>query len=155
MCIRDSERTIQFNDDGTSLTQVLPETPVTQTSNTSGNRALVDTKRPEIIEFALTSSNEGVNLDYPDSRMVRDGDTLTISFESTERISTKDDLEGFRKPNVSFFFGNEELPVDVNNITKQLGHQGETKWQAELEICLLYTSPSPRDATLSRMPSSA
>ena len=25
----------------------------------------------------------------------------------------------------------------------------------ELEDCLLYTSPSPRDATLSRMPSSA
>ena len=25
----------------------------------------------------------------------------------------------------------------------------------ELGICLLYTSPSPRDATLSRMPSSA
>ena len=25
----------------------------------------------------------------------------------------------------------------------------------DLEICLLYTSPSPRDATLSRMPSSA
>ena len=24
-----------------------------------------------------------------------------------------------------------------------------------IEICLLYTSPSPRDATLSRMPSSA
>ena len=26
---------------------------------------------------------------------------------------------------------------------------------AQLNICLLYTSPSPRDATLSRMPSSA
>ena len=26
---------------------------------------------------------------------------------------------------------------------------------AEIEVCLLYTSPSPRDATLSRMPSSA
>ena len=25
----------------------------------------------------------------------------------------------------------------------------------ELQTCLLYTSPSPRDATLSRMPSSA
>ena len=25
----------------------------------------------------------------------------------------------------------------------------------KLDICLLYTSPSPRDATLSRMPSSA
>ena len=31
------------------------------------------------------------------------------------------------------------------------------KWfeDGELNICLLYTSPSPRDATLSRMPSSA
>ena len=27
--------------------------------------------------------------------------------------------------------------------------------QAQLGVCLLYTSPSPRDATLSRMPSSA
>ena len=27
--------------------------------------------------------------------------------------------------------------------------------QAEYKNCLLYTSPSPRDATLSRMPSSA
>ena len=26
---------------------------------------------------------------------------------------------------------------------------------AQLYVCLLYTSPSPRDATLSRMPSSA
>ena len=28
----------------------------------------------------------------------------------------------------------------------------ETAWDS---VCLLYTSPSPRDATLSRMPSSA
>ena len=37
----------------------------------------------------------------------------------------------------------------------------EVKWDTEMGddewdgICLLYTSPSPRDATLSRMPSSA
>ena len=30
-----------------------------------------------------------------------------------------------------------------------------TTCQTQVEICLLYTSPSPRDATLSRMPSSA
>ena len=29
------------------------------------------------------------------------------------------------------------------------------KVQRNIRICLLYTSPSPRDATLSRMPSSA
>ena len=36
------------------------------------------------------------------------------------------------------------------------GDVGDADWQAALaRICLLYTSPSPRDATLSRMPSSA
>ena len=31
----------------------------------------------------------------------------------------------------------------------------QSNWKAEEYFCLLYTSPSPRDATLSRMPSSA
>ena len=31
----------------------------------------------------------------------------------------------------------------------------ESSEESEMLICLLYTSPSPRDATLSRMPSSA
>ena len=39
--------------------------------------------------------------------------------------------------------GNQLITIDDKNIT-QLGTD-----------CLLYTSPSPRDATLSRMPSSA
>ena len=33
--------------------------------------------------------------------------------------------------------------------------EGEGERKRERESCLLYTSPSPRDATLSRMPSSA
>ena len=40
-----------------------------------------------------------------------------------------------------------------------LEHGGEAKQASDLDWkswgCLLYTSPSPRDATLSRMPSSA
>ena len=36
----------------------------------------------------------------------------------------------------------------------QLFHKG-LAYEAEVPVCLLYTSPSPRDATLSRMPSSA
>ena len=31
----------------------------------------------------------------------------------------------------------------------------ELRFRIRVRICLLYTSPSPRDATLSRMPSSA
>ena len=42
-------------------------------------------------------------------------------------------------------------------VTKQTGNNGKAvnKIYVELGCCLLYTSPSPRDATLSRMPSSA
>ena len=34
-------------------------------------------------------------------------------------------------------------------------HRADVVGVARREVCLLYTSPSPRDATLSRMPSSA
>ena len=35
------------------------------------------------------------------------------------------------------------------------GHPISVRFDANVNRCLLYTSPSPRDATLSRMPSSA
>ena len=40
---------------------------------------------------------------------------------------------------------------------KAYGHYGDTLYLARLQVadCLLYTSPSPRDGLLSRMPSSA
>ena len=49
---------------------------------------------------------------------------------------------------ISFsFLENTEVDVTVGGVLKTLG--------THYNICLLYTSPSPRDATLSRMPSSA
>ena len=49
-----------------------------------------------------------------------------------------------------------EEPVIEQNAHAELSEEGnervEEAWDAS---CLLYTSPSPRDATLSRMPSSA
>ena len=45
---------------------------------------------------------------------------------------------------------------DMGDVSRVLGMQVTRDNQAgSLTICLLYTSPSPRDATLSRMPSSA
>ena len=51
----------------------------------------------------------------------------------------------------------------IDNATTRRGvESSNSKWSSTLSIlagdyllCLLYTSPSPRDATLSRMPSSA
>ena len=42
--------------------------------------------------------------------------------------------------------GRMVIPANINHLAKSL---------EPMCICLLYTSPSPRDATLSRMPSSA
>ena len=44
------------------------------------------------------------------------------------------------------------LAVTRNMYVEALGPQGAARM---FQDCLLYTSPSPRDATLSRMPSSA
>ena len=48
--------------------------------------------------------------------------------------------------------------IEVSSIVMDLGDQASVKKAAAEvlnNVCLLYTSPSPRDATLSRMPSSA
>ena len=65
---------------------------------------------------------------------------------------------------------NEKLPYNAYLIQYKVGDKEELKWdlvmgQKQSEIfdyyydkyknCLLYTSPSPRDSNLSRMPSSA
>ena len=50
----------------------------------------------------------------------------------------------------------KHLGVDYEWGKDEIGHYAKaTMKKYEREICLLYTSTSPRDATLSRMPSSA
>ena len=50
-----------------------------------------------------------------------------------------------------------KLNIDLEHDLRPLSNTqiGTAQKGASLKICLLYTSPSPRDATLSRMPSSA
>ena len=45
---------------------------------------------------------------------------------------------------------NMEKPMEPTDLTQAMGEP-----DIEIEICLLYTSPSPRDVEESRMPSSA
>ena len=48
-----------------------------------------------------------------------------------------------------------EAPIHQRVKDIERDHQAFGRIAGQLKICLLYTSPSPRDATLSRMPSSA
>ena len=69
-------------------------------------------------------------------------------------------LKGYRPSGKSN--GKIVIDCDVLHQYKQECHQiakGDKPWQsinvASITTCLLYTSPSPRDGLLSRMPSSA
>ena len=44
---------------------------------------------------------------------------------------------------------------DTNNLNYLTGYDAWSFYYAQCAICLLYTSPSPRDRIASRMPSSA
>ena len=57
-------------------------------------------------------------------------------------------------------WGQESVPASQYDVAREAvyaAHRAgfELFDHADIYICLLYTSPSPRDATLSRMPSSA
>ena len=51
--------------------------------------------------------------------------------------------------------GYEDPEVYLARLAAESANDEGGPSEAELMHCLLYTSPSPRDATLSRMPSSA
>ena len=54
-------------------------------------------------------------------------------------------------------YGNELTAADVRAFAamNNIGYATVTKKIKKYRVCLLYTSPSPRDGLLSRMPSSA
>ena len=54
----------------------------------------------------------------------------------------------------------KEIDAFILQFEREIGMKGASKWIGErldeaVKACLLYTSPSPRDGLLSRMPSSA
>ena len=71
--------------------------------------------------------------------------TMTYGEQNTE-TEAHEQLDYAVSQGVNFIDTAEMYPVPA---------RGETSGRTEQYICLLYTSPSPRDATLSRMPSSA
>ena len=85
-----------------------------------------------VINFNLNDASEGGFIEYRKGQYSEgDGDQSYVMGNFGKPLG-----DGF--VNLSFEFGNQQSTV-----------------RAVQRDCLLYTSPSPRDATLSRMPSSA
>ena len=89
---------------------------------------------------------------------------LIYKLSDEVKNSCKIDKEAFTKFNVKRGLRNDDgsgVLVGLTNIGNVVGYERDadgklTPTEGKLYYrCLLYTSPSPRDATLSRMPSSA
>ena len=65
---------------------------------------------------------------------------MDINMQKRNEVSAQNVIKGLESRNMSGYYAADR--------------EAAVKQALEL-ICLLYTSPSPRDATLSRMPSSA
>ena len=79
--------------------------------------------------------------------------TFAVNYNVCYSISKDDDISGIEEADEE-----EEIDNDDIECEKQFNIQPTIKLKHKLGYmrnCLLYTSPSPRDATLSRMPSSA
>ena len=91
-----------------------------------------DNTPPEIKEIALLSSNPGENKDdYPQldnkhTRLLKDNDTLTLVFKTSEQIRDKPDVTFYTDYDNFTVSGIEEIPGTVWNT--------ETTWKAELYI---------------------
>ena len=113
------------------------------------------------VRLAQTASSFiGISRDSLEGRLVNEQerlgvlDPLEVEIEDPEsagkRITLKD-ADG--EVVVDYIIGNEVEGAEVvlSEVERPFGANQDLKYY----YCLLYTSPSPRDATLSRMPSSA
>ena len=92
-------------------------------------------------KLALVASNE-FGLNYENIK-ISSTDTEKVPNTSASAASATTDINGAAIVNA------------INNIKSGLNEFIYDYFKTNSKICLLYTSPSPRDATLSRMPSSA
>ena len=102
-----------------------------------------------LAESAPRLALDDVKLEAPIARPPK---FLAIGLNYADHIAET----GMEKPSFPVFFNKQSTcvvgpgdPVHVPRASSAVDYEGE------LGVCLLYTSPSPRDRTRSRMPSSA
>ena len=115
------------------------------------------------LEIANNLANRGYNLVLTARREDR---LASISKDISEKFKVKVDfiscdLSDINTPTEIFNFCNEKnykVEILINNAgygIKSPFHETSMEDEEDFISCLLYTSPSPRDGLLSRMPSSA
>ena len=121
-------------------------------------------KRPVAL---VTGFSSGIGLAYS-KYLAGNNWELELIAQNPEKAEKA--FESLSYPHSRYHLCDLSKPEDLDNVVKAIkapnlivANAGITKYGAAapylvipaLATCLLYTSPSPRDATLSRMPSSA
>ena len=103
------------------------------------------------LEF-LVNLPETISVNKDDGFLLDDGNLILIKYAKETLIEIRsEDLIKF-----AWHIGNRHIPCQIET-NRLLIHEDKVIENLIIRLggCLLYTSPSPRDATLSRMPSSA
>ena len=109
-------------------------------------------------EYRTVRTNLATQRPYP---VLRDSSAVPILIDALDedspliRFNAAHDLKGQGENARSALSTLIDCYKDVDFKVAQMCYVASTKVLGDPYICLLYTSPSPRDATLSRMPSSA
>ena len=131
----------------------MAQSPSDQTPNnkrTKTTRGSARTEKKKRLTTASIASITPVNLDS-------DTDEGEMATNNENGPPEGEDLAVTKKPPV-IAVGDLERLLDKRFAAEQISKMGEQIGRNEdkiSEICLLYTSPSPRDRQKSRMPSSA
>ena len=101
--------------------------------------------------------NANINYDeIPDTSAVQEDLLAALSSQHvTVHTNEEPDFDYMENEDVAFVVKN---PHNEENLLIELGGEFSVffgLWHGQYKACLLYTSPSPRDGLLSRMPSSA
>ena len=115
--------------------------------------------KQNLIEANATLSDVRTELEFSKAKTVESKQSL-----EAEVKRFKSSVAGLSQEKEGLSATIESLRAEQSKFTEQLAQQSEEhavesrevqRLQAEIDGCLLYTSPSPRDRTRSRMPSSA
>ena len=150
-------RTHKFFTEGIQDQTSDPEVRPNRGPDRQGGDPPVD---PEKLDTLISLIREGLGLNSPpylQTLAEKFGGEVAGEEKSTTEVGKEGDIAEIAGGEVA---AGEGMSIDSTNeiltdIEEHLQFMVDNQESAEDRSCLLYTSPSPRDATLSRMPSSA
>ena len=161
MCIRDSAVTTAKLADGSVTTAKLADDAVTaaKLADDAVVTANIVDANVTIAKLAADVVGASITVDDNDGIIINDGGTMKLIPASDLKTFTALSLDGLSDAKVAGtnFTGSMFIGIDNSGGTLNAAEYNLGVGTIALDAitCLLYTSPSPRDATLSRMPSSA